>query len=306
MYQILQTSPHFLPIRQIHTQQDKDRANDEIDRYLFRENQPGKEDGGDGIEVNIIGGSDGAEFLHYPVPRQETKHGGHATEEKQIGEDVGTEHKRGRGKAGDEQIIWYHGEQAVKKHLAGNEHRIVTLIGGNHQQAINRPTKTGGECQCIAQRGEMKHETPIEHHDRHTDGSQQRARHLHGSQSFRLVEKANQCRGEDGAKADDERGVRGCGMVHRLILGQEIERATRYAKPHHPQFVTPCPALDAESIAFGYQVEGKQQDIGNGEAECEYLRRAQAVEQQQLGIDEGGAPDGYHQERHNMVEYPVV
>ncbi len=46
--------------REIHTYKDQYGAKDEIDRDLLWENDPGKEDGGDGIEIDVVGGDNGA------------------------------------------------------------------------------------------------------------------------------------------------------------------------------------------------------------------------------------------------------
>ena len=57
-----------------HAKEDKGCAEEEIDGDLLGEDSPGEEDGGDGIEIYIIGGDDGSQFLQHPVPSQETEH----------------------------------------------------------------------------------------------------------------------------------------------------------------------------------------------------------------------------------------
>ena len=45
---------------EVHTCKDQYGTKDEIDRDLFWENDPRKEDGGDGIEIDVVGGDNGS------------------------------------------------------------------------------------------------------------------------------------------------------------------------------------------------------------------------------------------------------
>ena len=86
----------------------------------------------------------------------------------------------------------------------------------------------------------MKHKMSVEHHDGHAQAGNDGAQGLHTRDGLRLpVEHGEEKHGEEGAAADDERRVRRCGVEHRRILSQEIDRTTRHAQRHHQQLVAP-------------------------------------------------------------------
>ena len=74
-------------IRQHHSHEYQHRAEQEPQGDALAEHQPGKEDGGDGIEIDVVSSHDGPQFLQHPVPGQETTHGGHAAEEEEVEEN---------------------------------------------------------------------------------------------------------------------------------------------------------------------------------------------------------------------------
>ncbi len=47
-------------IGKVHADKDEDGANKEINGDLFWKNNPGKENGGDGIEIDVVGGNNGS------------------------------------------------------------------------------------------------------------------------------------------------------------------------------------------------------------------------------------------------------
>lgn len=51
-----------------HTKKDEGSSEEEVDGNLLREDGPSKEDGGNRIEIDVIGGDDCTQFLQYPVP----------------------------------------------------------------------------------------------------------------------------------------------------------------------------------------------------------------------------------------------
>ena len=58
-------------VAQIQADEDKHGAKEEVDGDGLWEDEPGKEDGSDGIEIDIVCYNDGPKFLHRPVPCQE-------------------------------------------------------------------------------------------------------------------------------------------------------------------------------------------------------------------------------------------
>ena len=81
---------------EIHACEDEDGADEEIDGDAFGQDEPGKEDGGDGIEIDVVGCYHSTQLLDDPVPCQITEHGGDTTQKQQIGQDIGTKDDTGR------------------------------------------------------------------------------------------------------------------------------------------------------------------------------------------------------------------
>lgn len=69
---------------QIHTDEDEEAADEEEDGDALGEDEPGKEDGDDGIEIDVVRGDDSSELADYPVPNQKTDHRCHAAKEEEI------------------------------------------------------------------------------------------------------------------------------------------------------------------------------------------------------------------------------
>ena len=103
-------------------------------RYAFGQDDPGEEHRGDGIEIDIVGHHYGTQLLHGPVPREETEHGGHTTQEQKICQHVWTEDDTERRHFRPYKEVGNHGQQSIYEHLTGDENRVVTLIGRDHQQ----------------------------------------------------------------------------------------------------------------------------------------------------------------------------
>ena len=294
------------PISQIHAEEDEQGAEKEEDGDLLGEDDPGEEDGSDGVEVDVVGGDDRPELRHHPVPGEEAGHRGHTAEEKQVQKNRGIEDlKNGRsedpGLIGEGDEIGNHREQPVDEHLAGDEERGVSLRGGYHQQRIEAPAEGSTEGQRVAQGREMEHEMAIEHDDGHAQGCHQRAYRLRAVQALRLVEDGDMSGGQEGRETDDERGV-GCGgIVHRRVLREEIERASRDPEGQHHQLVAPGSREPAEGVSALPQRVGEQEDVGDDEAKCENLGRRQTTEQQQLGEDERASPNCHYRKGYQMI-----
>ena len=133
------------------------------------EQPPGKEDGGDGVEVDPVGGDDGTELANDPVPEEEAEHGGDNAQEEQIEENgIIKELKNGRaGLCWETNIIRNNGDETVYEHLAGDEGGGILIGSRFHQQRVDGPAETGAEGQQVAEGREVEHEMTVEHDDGH-------------------------------------------------------------------------------------------------------------------------------------------
>ena len=137
-------------VAHVHTDEDEGGTHEEPDGDLFTEQPPGKENGGDGVEIDPVGGDDDAEMLDDKVPGEVADHGGYDAEEHQVPENGGAEEDIEGREFGAPDIIRYHGEETVEKHFSCDEERAVTFHGSLHQQGIESPTDTGHESEQIA------------------------------------------------------------------------------------------------------------------------------------------------------------
>jgi len=81
-----------LLIGEVHAEEDKGGAEEEPEGDLLVEQPPGKEDGGDGIEVDPVRGNHRPELSDDPVPCEVAEHRGNDTEEEEV-EDGGNSEK---------------------------------------------------------------------------------------------------------------------------------------------------------------------------------------------------------------------
>ena len=56
------------PIAEKHANEDEQGTEEEIERNALRKDNPSKEDGNDGIEINVVGNNDSTKFLDGPIP----------------------------------------------------------------------------------------------------------------------------------------------------------------------------------------------------------------------------------------------
>ena len=137
-------------VAHVHTSEDEGRTHEEPDGDLFAEQPPGKENGGDGVEIDPVGGDNDAQMLDDKVPGEVADHGGDDAEEHQVPEDGGAEKDIEGWELRSPYIIRYHREKTIEKHFSRDEERAVTFQGGLHQQGIESPTDTGHEGEHVA------------------------------------------------------------------------------------------------------------------------------------------------------------
>ena len=78
---------------------------------------------------------------------------------------------------------------------------------------------------------------------------------------------------KSGARTYYQRRVGGRGEAQRLVLRQKIQRPSRHAEYGHHQFVAHASGHQPEASRTGRERKGKQQHIGCGKTQGEYLRR---------------------------------
>lgn len=133
-----------------HAGDDEEAAEEEPEGDVLGEQPPGKDDGGDGVEIDPVGGGNGTKLADDPVPKEEAQHGGYHAEEQQVPQHIRTQDDLKGGEAWIKQIIRDDGEEAIEKNLAGDEQGAVALQHGLHQQGIDGPAETGTEGQQVA------------------------------------------------------------------------------------------------------------------------------------------------------------
>ena len=69
----------FLPIRKIHSREDQDGTKQEPDGNLFVKKPPGKQDGGDRIEIHPVSSHNSPQPTDHPVPYQVAEQRSHDT-----------------------------------------------------------------------------------------------------------------------------------------------------------------------------------------------------------------------------------
>ena len=74
----------LFPVGEIHANKNQGRAKEEPDGNLFAEQPPGKNDRGDGMEIDPVRSKDRADFADDPVPSEITEHRGDDTKEEKI------------------------------------------------------------------------------------------------------------------------------------------------------------------------------------------------------------------------------
>ena len=85
---------------------------------MFVEDHPGKEDGDDGVEIDVVGDGDCSKLFDDPVPDKVTERGGNATQEQQIPQDVGAHEQTERRHFRSEKEVGNHREQPIEENFA--------------------------------------------------------------------------------------------------------------------------------------------------------------------------------------------
>lgn len=146
----------------------------------------------------------------------------------------------------------------------------------------------------------MQNEMSIEYHNHYADGCHKRANNLDATQTFGLVKQGDKGRGEQRAHTHDEGCVRGGGVVHRAVLGEEIKRAARDAQSHHKQLVPD--GCRHQTKRFLRQREAEQQNVCDDETDGEDVGCRETAQQQQFSEDERGAPDDHYYKGHQVIK----
>ena len=133
---------------------------------------PGKDDGGNGIEIDPVGGYDSTQLMDDPIPDKETNHRSYNAQEQQVPEHFTTENDFHRREAREHDVVGQDGQQSVEEHLARNEKDRIAFRHLLHQQRIDGPAETGAKGQHIANRGKVEHKTSVQYDHSHSQTSQ--------------------------------------------------------------------------------------------------------------------------------------
>lgn len=129
---------------------------------------------------------------------------------------------------------WKNGEQAVKEHFAGDEHRGVTVGHLPHHQAVHRPRQGGQQRKYVAQWRELQHKITVENHQPHSQQCQQRTAQQAKRSPLIAIEKLCQQHGKQRGAAHNESHVGGECHFESCIFGKEIHGATSDTGQQHP------------------------------------------------------------------------
>ena len=142
----------------------------------------------------------------------------------------------------------------------------------------------------------MQHESAIQHHDNHTYKSKQRAQQLYHVDARRMaINQTYQQGSKERTGTYDERCIGRCGIIHRLVLTQEIERTARYSQ--HSQLKLILPAVSKHPLMIHHQ----HHHVCDTETERKDLCWRKSVQHQHLGRYKGGSPDSYGDKSHKMI-----
>ena len=137
---------------------------------------------------------------------------------------------------------------------------------------------------------------PVEHHEHHARECQRRACDLPPRHPFAAVGEAHRHGRPHGRRADDQRDVRGRGVLQSDVLGQEIERPSAQPAAASSSFVAqvrgPQPAAGAS---------GRMQTYANAKRRRKISAGVSRVGDQHLGRNERRAPYGDGEQRREVV-----
>ena len=136
---------------------------------------------------------------------------------------------------------------------------------------------------------------PVEYHEHHPRECQRRACDLPPRHPLAAIEEAHHHGGPHGRRADDQRNVRGRGVLQSHVFGKEIERPSAQPRGRQQQFVAQVRGPHASAG------EGQDADVCHSEPEQENFRRSQRVGDQDLRRNERRAPYGHREQRREVV-----
>ena len=106
---------------------------------------------------------------------------------------------------------------------------------------------------------------PVEHHEHHPRECQRRACDLPPRHPLAAIEEAHHHGGPHGRRADDQRNVRGRGVLQSHVFGKEIERPSAQPRGRQQQFVAQVRGPHAP--AQTYAIANRSRKISAGVSE---------------------------------------
>lgn len=191
------------------------------------------------IQIEVIGGREGAEVLQHQVPHHKADERSQYPQEEQItpngrdqqplqGEVPGLEEKDGQN-----------GEQAVEKDFPRDENRAVAPLQLEDNQAIEGPKQRSSQGEQIAHGRELQDKVAVEHQESYAKQGNNRAGKQPGSPLLVGEKEARKERGDKRCGADDKGYVGGLRNAECRIFGQEIEATPRQSTQQQPSLIPP-------------------------------------------------------------------
>lgn len=229
----------LLQVGQDHTGQYHARTDVGDGRHGLVEEDGAGHDGGQRIKVGVVRCLECAELVDDPTPQRKAQEGGHNAQEQSVDIDLRFQ------EIAQGELPWVdgehrqHGDQTVEEHLAGEEGGIVVLADLSDEQAVDGPADRRSQGQQVAHGVQAQHNLAVEDDEAHARQRQDGARDELPARLELPVDGQGEERRDEGSRRNDERDVVDIGQSHGHVLTDEVERATRYAEPHHPEFVFP-------------------------------------------------------------------
>lgn len=178
-----------------------------------------------------------------------------------------------------------HEQQPVEEDPPRAQHGIRSEFSDPaHQDGIGRPDQRRERGEHVAQRVEPQHRAAVEGDQGHARQRHEQSGEKARPEPFPAQKQAGQHGREERGEADDYAHVGGEGTGQRNVFKQKVERHPAQPGGHEQRLLPQFP--DAGEAGTDEQ----QRHIAHEKAEKENFQRRE-VPQQNLGGNEGGAPD---------------
>ena len=288
------------PLGQPQAQQDEGDGTQGLGADGLTQDEGGGDESDDRGEVDIDIGGHGADEGHGPVPADKAQGGGGQTQVEDVEEPRGVlqERRQGEGRAqeGEEEE---HGEQAIEKDLPGGlELGEALAAGGLQTHPVESPGEGGTQGEQVPQGIQIQTLSAGQGDEGDAAHGDEKAQKEGGPGPARPAEGPQQQGGEHGGRRDDDAHIGGQRILQSGVLQDKVEGEAGDACAEEGQLIPQALGPD------GAGGEKKEDHPGDDEAEGHDLQWGEG-RQQQLGGDEGGAPDHCDEKGHAVTQQPA-